>query len=143
MTTSAITSEDQQHLNLLSIFHYILAGLLALVGCIPIVHLTIGIAMLAGAFDGGKNDPPPEMGIIFIVAAVLGMAFNWTLAICLFVAGRMLKARRSRTFCFIVAVVSCVFMPVGTVLGVFTIIVLSRPTVKQLFEASSQRSAFN
>jgi hypothetical protein len=35
-----------------------------------------------------------------------------------------------------VAALSCAFMPFGTVLGVFTIVVLVRPSVKQLFESS-------
>jgi hypothetical protein len=30
--------------------------------------------------------------------------------------------------------VMCIFMPFGTVLGVFTLIVLLRPSVKPLFE---------
>jgi hypothetical protein len=34
-----------------------------------------------------------------------------------------------------VACVSCVFMPIGTILGVFTILVLSRPSVKSAFGA--------
>ncbi len=42
------------------------------------------------------------------------------------------------TFHYVVGVLgglfSCVFIPFGTILGVFTIIVLSRPTVKEVFE---------
>jgi len=36
-------------------------------------------------------------------------------------------------FCFVVACIECLFMPFGTVLGAFTIIVLMRPSVKNLF----------
>jgi hypothetical protein len=32
-----------------------------------------------------------------------------------------------------IAGIECIFIPFGTVLGVFTIIVLMRPTVKELF----------
>jgi hypothetical protein len=35
--------------------------------------------------------------------------------------------------------IECVFMPFGTVLGVFTLVVLTRPSVKPLFE--DQRTA--
>jgi hypothetical protein len=34
------------------------------------------------------------------------------------------------------AAVECLFMPFGTVLAVFTLVVLLRPAVKQLFEAN-------
>ena len=50
-------------------------------------------------------------------------------------AGRYLARRERYTFCLVVAGVECMFMPFGTVLGVFTIIVLSRPSVKDLFGA--------
>jgi hypothetical protein len=35
------------------------------------------------------------------------------------------------------AAISCIFMPFGTVLGVFTIIVLLRPSVKELFAVNT------
>jgi hypothetical protein len=35
------------------------------------------------------------------------------------------------------AAIACLFMPLGTILGVFTIIVLIRPNVKALFEQSA------
>ena len=38
--------QDKQQLKLLSIFHYVVGGLAALIACIPIIHLTIGIGML-------------------------------------------------------------------------------------------------
>jgi hypothetical protein len=36
-------------------------------------------------------------------------------------------------YCLVVAGIECIFMPFGTVLGVFTIIVLMRPSVRNLF----------
>ena len=44
-------SDDIQHLNLLSLFHYIVAGITFLFGCIPIIHVVIGITMMAGALS--------------------------------------------------------------------------------------------
>jgi len=40
-------------------------------------------------------------------------------------------------FCLIVAGIICIFMPLGTILGVFTIIVLVRPSVKAMFEGQA------
>jgi hypothetical protein len=34
---------------------------------------------------------------------------------------------------FVIACIECLFMPFGTILGVFTLIVLSRESVKKLF----------
>ena len=60
-------SQDEYHLKLLSVFHHVLGGIIALVPCIGVFHLAIGIAMLCGAFDGGDNAPPRIIGLIFIV----------------------------------------------------------------------------
>ena len=50
------------------------------------------------------------------------------------IAGRMMAKRRRRMFCLIVAAISCLFFPLGTLLGIFTILVLSRPSVIQQFD---------
>jgi hypothetical protein len=128
-------NQDEQHLNLLSIFYYVVSGLAALFACIPFIHLAVGIAMLAGAFPADKGgEPVPEfVGWIFVGVACLLILIGWTLAVLLLITGRFLSKRKNYTFCFVIAAISCLFMPFGTILGVFTIMVLSRPSVKQMF----------
>lgn len=126
------TNDDLQHLQLLSIFHYIVAGLAALFSLIPIVHFGLGIAMVTGRIDGSEP-PPPFVGWFLIVIAagiiLLGMSF----AVCIALTGRFLAQRAHYVFCFVMAAIECIFTPFGTVLGVFTILVLARPSVKELF----------
>ena len=57
----------------------------------------------------------------------------WTLAALIIVAGRFLARSKHYRFCKVMAGVSCVWLPLGTALGVFTLIVLRRPSVKKLF----------
>ncbi len=47
-----------------------------------------------------------------------------------------LKKRKARTFCMVVAAFECLGVPYGTLLGIFTFIVLGRDSVTRLFEAS-------
>lgn len=124
---------DEEHLKLLSIFHYVVGGIASLFACIPIFHFFIGIMILTDASSGGPSVP---FGLMFIMMALIGMTLGWTLAICLIISGRRLARRKCYKFCFAIACVSCAFMPYGTVLGVFTIIVLMRPSVKELFAAT-------
>ena len=44
-------------------------------------------------------------------------------------------------FCVVTAGVMCAFAPFGTVLGVFTLLVLHRPAVKAAFAASTPQDA--
>ena len=126
--------QDLEHLRLLSIFHYVVGGLMAFFACIPIIHVVIGVLMLAGAFGPGHGGPPPAVGILFVVIGGGIVLAGWTLAGLVIFAGRCLAQHRKHTFCLVIAGICCLFMPLGTVLGVFTIIVLMRPTVKGLFQ---------
>ena len=131
-------NQDEEHLRLLSLFHYVFAGILALFACIPVIHLVLGIMMVARPdfFGPAKNQPPAFMGWIFVVFGGGFILCGWSLAAVVAWAGRCLGRRSHHTFCLVAAALACVFMPFGTVLGVFSIIVLSRPSVKALFATS-------
>jgi hypothetical protein len=73
------------------------------------------------------------MGWFFVGFAAIMILFGWAFAFCMILAGRSLAARRRYTFCIVMAAIGCLFMPFGTVLGVFSVIVLLRPSVKELF----------
>ena len=132
-------NQDLEHLRLLSIFHYVVGGLAALFACFPIIHLTLGLLMIfnPSMWENKMHGDMEEMrfvGIFFVCLASVFILAGWTMAVCVFIAGRNLARRRHYTFCLVVAAILCVFIPFGTVLGVFTIIVLVRPSVKELFE---------
>ena len=57
-----------------------------------------------------------------------------TLALGIYLVGRFLEQRRRYRFTLVMACIECLLFPIGTVLGVFTMLMLLRPTVKQLFE---------
>jgi hypothetical protein len=136
-------SEDREHLSMLAIFHYVVGGLIALVACVPIIHLVIGLVLVSGALPTpDEADPVPQaMGMIFIVVAGLFITLGMAYAACVLIAGRKIQQRRAHGFCFGVACVLCLAFPFGTVLGVFTIVVLNRPSVKALFNGGEGYAA--
>jgi hypothetical protein len=136
-------NKDLEHLRWLSIGFYVYAGIIALFACLPFIHLFFGIAMLSGAFEGEKNPPPPIVGWMFIAVALIFILSGFALAICNLLAGNYLRRHTKHTFCFVIGVLNCMFMPLGTLLGVFTIIVLLRDSVKALFEGGYAPQNFN
>jgi hypothetical protein len=67
--------QDKQQLKLLSIFHYVVGGMAALIARIPIIQLTIGIGMLSGNIFGQSiptDEPFPFnlMAIMFTASPV-------------------------------------------------------------------------
>lgn len=125
-------SKDAEHLDLLAVFHYVVAGLTALCSFIPLIHLAIGIGLATGRLD--TEDPVArDVGIVFIFVASIIIVMGLVLSALIVVAGRNLHKRRRYMFCLVMAGIMCLFMPFGTALGVLTIIVLMRDSVRRMF----------
>lgn len=136
-------SEDEHNLNLLSIFHYVFGGIYAFLSFFPLIYVALGIAMANGMVpaDSKGEMPPAVLGSIFIAMGAVISILGWTYSIGMIVAGRMLRRRRAYVFCMVMAVLSCLHIPFGTCLGIFTIVVLSRSHTQHLFEAEKARMA--
>lgn len=133
----AVRSSDEEQLRLLSIFHYIVAGLIALFACLPILHIGMGALMLINPQFGNQSShgqpPPAFVGYLFIGLGAFFFLMGWAVAICTHLSGRYLARQKRRLFSFVIAALLCTFVPFGTVLGVFTLIVLSRESVQRLY----------
>src|SRR4029453_12253625 len=131
---------DTEQLNLLAIFHYVVAGLGALCSFFPLLYKTIGVIFIFAARHGTAKpdeDLPPEfLGWIFAVLGSLLFLMGIAMAICILISGRSLALRKRYSFAFVMACIECLFIPFGTILGVFTIVVLSRESVRGLFSAT-------
>lgn len=136
-------NRDAEHLRLLSIFHYVVGGLAALFSFFPLIYTVFGTAFILAARHGtlksGQEGPPEFLGWIFAGLGSFFFLAGIAVAVCILVAGRSLAKRTRYQFTFVVACIECLFMPFGTILGVFTIIVLSRETVRNLFAVSTTR----
>jgi len=144
-----VLTQEEEHLRLLSIFHYVVGGLAALFALIPIFHLIFGLIMILApekfAGHGHAQEQPPLalMGWFFVIFAAVFITIGWTFAAFVLAVGRFLARRKHYMFCLVMGGVECLFMPFGTVLGVFTIIVLMREPVKQLFGVNPPAVASN
>lgn len=143
-------NKDLEHIRLLSIFHYVVGGFIALFACFPFIHLFMGIFFLASAPEIRRNQPPGEpdfpveiFGAMFIIIPAIIILCGWALAIATIVAGRKLSKQTSYIYCLVIAGILCMFMPFGTILGVFTIIVLMRDSVKALFNGQNSQQFGN
>ncbi len=126
-------NEDLEHLRLLSIFYYLMALLIALFSLLPVIHLVLGVLMISESGEFGEHPPPAFVGWIVSCVAVFLILMGLACAACFALAGKNLARHRSWIFCMVIAGIACTIMPVGTVLGIFTILVLNRPAVRALF----------
>ncbi len=128
---------DLEHLRWLSIGYYVFAGLATLGSCFGLIYLGMGIVFMTNPqamASPNQPPPPPFMGGMFAALGVGFMAFAWSLAVVAFLSARWLGSHRYWLFCVIVSCVSMLCQPLGTILGIFTLIVLLRPSVRALFQ---------
>ena len=136
----SMVDQDEEHLKLLSILHYVWGGLAACGVCFGGLYAVIGGGVMIAATQAqGQNAPPAAFGGIFFLIGCFIARLAGTVSVLTILAGRNLARRKGYTFCFIMACISCLSVPLGTALGIFTIIVLQRPAVKRLFEQTPAR----
>jgi hypothetical protein len=124
-------NKDLDHLKLLGIFHTVWGVLAILFG---LAFGTLYIALGANAnLEISGNLSPGTAHEIFIVAGIAAIALSLVYGILMMVAGGMLRKQRGYGFCFFVSILDLFGFP-SLILGIFTLIVLVRPTVKELFK---------
>jgi hypothetical protein len=137
-------NQDREHLQLLAIFHYVVAGLGALFSFFPLLYTTIGAILIFAARHGtpksGEDLPPEFLGWIFAVLGLLLFLMGIAMAICILITGRSLALRKRYSFALVMACIECLFIPFGTILGVFTIVVLARESVRELFSKATAQA---
>jgi len=132
---------DEEHLRLLTIGHYITGGLCIAFASVFIFHFVFMLFAslnpeIFSAHGQAPKGPPDGMMKVFAVVIGLFILAGWSFGGLTIYAGRCIRARVHRTFAFVMACLNVMFIPFGTVLGVFTLIVLSRPSVKRLYPGS-------
>jgi hypothetical protein len=138
-------SKDREHLKILAVFHFVGAGFALLGTGFLVLHYLLFRVFLTNPdlWEKGENPPDPQWVELFqsilVVFYFLGAVFLLAQMILNLLGGLYLLGRRHRIFCMVVAGINCLQVPLGLILGVFTLIVLSRDSVQELFARTTQR----
>ncbi|MDF9832801.1 hypothetical protein M2103_001015 [Ereboglobus sp. PH5-5] len=128
---------DDGHLRALVICHYVNAGL----GLLWLGFIGMHYAFMRMFFSNpemwtnaqGGSAPPEGFFDIFKWFYVIGAALVVVSMVLNLLSAGCIKARRNRVFSLVVSGLNCLNMPIGTLLGVFTIVVLSRRSVMEVY----------
>ncbi len=133
-----LVDRDQEHLTLLKLGYYIMAGFNGFCTLFSLIYIAMGGVFVMGvARSTSSSGDPRFVGLLMLCIGVAFLLLGVAVTVLTYFAGRSLGERRHRIFCMVVAGLLCVSIPFGTVLGICTIVVLNRPTVERLFEAQS------
>jgi len=180
MPPNRINPEDESHLGILSVFHFVLGGLyllgiLFLVGHFMIMSMVFempgvmapvvppppapvvmetpvesaeaapeveapGTVVPLAPVASAPSPPvfPKEMKAFFIGFYIVMGLMILTASVCNVLSGVFIRKRKHRIFSMVIAGLNCLQIPFGTALGVFTLVVLARPSVKSAYDAKQQ-----
>lgn len=180
MPVHQINAQDESHLKVISICHYVMAGFYLLGIGFVILHFILmsfvfrmaeaehskatvapvapsivessSLAPTEGIPEIQEISPtmpappmastsaafPKEIMPFLMIFYVVASVFLIALCVCNALSGHYIKKRTSRIFSFIIAGINCMQFPLGTALGVFTFIVLTRESVKMAYSMNAQ-----
>lgn len=132
-----LVDRDQEHLRLLKLCYYILAGMTAVYSFFSIIFLAFGGVILSSIVpkeQAGSQMDPHALGLLLLGIAIVAVAAGFGSAIAAFLTAHNLRDHRRRTFCIVIAACTCIYIPWGTIIGICTIMVLNRPAVRISFD---------
>lgn len=134
-TTEKAAAGDE--LAVLAYFHYAMGILIAMVALVPGVFVFTGSSIAAqDAAVGGRvvlTEGAQATAAAMTVIALIVVALGALVGALVVYGGRCLARRRNWRLCFFTSCLVCLFVPLGTLLGVITLSYLSRPAVRALF----------
>lgn len=126
---------DDQNMRTLAILYKVYAGITTVIACCFSGYLLFIGGIFGLAASQSRDAAPAVVGGIagvfwlFIVAMVGGLALlQWLTA-------RWIETRTNWLAVVVVAAINCLNAPIGMALGIFTLIVITKPHVKDQFQA--------
>lgn len=115
---------------------FIVKGIMNLLGAL----FFIGYAFLGTFFfniadmNSDMDQMPFDPSILFVIIGIVGFVIALTFAVITLMAAKFIGETRNYTFIFVASILNCLTGVLGILLGIFTIIELNKPHVKQLFQ---------
>ena len=123
---------DEEHLRLLVLFHYISGGMTLVFSLFfAVMFMFMGMVFAKMPAQPPAQHPPP-VEIFWLFGAFISIGV--LLGVLEIIAARCISVRRARVFTLIASIPGVLFVPYGTLLSIFTLLVLDRGSVKKLYE---------
>jgi hypothetical protein len=131
---SAADRPPADTLELLALFHYAVGALAGMLSLVPALFLFVNISLTDPAVEATvRTQAQSALHGAAVAGAVGALVAGLLLGALLVWAGRCLADRRRWGLCRAAAILSCLFVPIGTILGLVTLSMISRPDVRAEF----------
>jgi len=123
---------DEEHLKLLSIGYWVWGAIMGAYSLFMAAYFLF-IGFFFAAIPTGSDAPPAFFRWIFVAIAVVVLCIAGTISGLQIANGFWIRRRTHRVASMVLAGFSCMSVPIGTMLGVFSFIVFARPSVRALY----------
>jgi membrane protein YqaA with SNARE-associated domain len=138
MQPPPLPNKDAENLRTLAICHYVVSGLSLFGLGFLVLHYSI-MRMFFGnskLWEKAKEPPPFNPAEFFHLFQWFYLIFGVMIVVggvLTLISGRFIHRRTNRTFSIVIAGLNCLHFPFGILLGIFTIIVLTKDSVIRLY----------
>ena len=130
-------THQTDNLNTLAILHLVKAILAFLFSLFFVFYMFMGTFVGKMIEMNPEADPAFNVSIVFWIIGGIGMVFSIIFGILNLLSYQYLNKKKNYTFIFAVAIINCLTGILGILLGVFTLVEISKPHVKGIFEKNS------
>lgn len=131
----------ERQLPTISILHYVYGAFTCLLGLGMLVFIGVGSLLNSDLVQNSNDAPPEELGAIIQGLGWVLFAIVETIGVLIIASGGWIAKRRNRMISLIIAGFCCLSFPLGTALGVYTLVVLLNPDVQKAYAEAGLRSA--
>jgi hypothetical protein len=129
---------DEEHVRLLAIGYWVWGGFMALYALLLVGYFGLLGSIFMTVPRNRVGALPASIGWVFLGVGAAVLVIVGILAALEIAAGFWIRNRRHRAATLVVAALLCPSIPFGTLLGVSTFVVLTRPSVKALYVPAAE-----
>lgn len=125
-----------RNINTLAILQYVWAGLTMLSALIIfVIYFILGTVFTSDnmIMNGDDEIAFKFIGGFFLILSIVVLFILLISSVLKILCGIFMQKKKNRVFCIVIAALECFNIPLGTALGIFTIIELEKQEAKELF----------
>jgi uncharacterized integral membrane protein len=127
---------DADRLEWLPMMYWVSGGVGVLFSLYFLIYVVMGVTIAAIPTTSDESAPPAIIGWMIAGMGLVGFVLIALLGVLRIMSGFWIRARKHRVAIMVIAGISCLEIPYGTLMGVVTFMILGRKSVAELFNGS-------